>query len=290
MSRIGVELARPIEETRSLTAIDAEKTKSTGNTNAEDGNNLKRKREEVSKQEDEAQDPKLKEFLDVYKPKSKKAAWDNEDSQTQTSGAVQNAIEPGAATQGESDDDYEQVPKKTKRTKGSAKGGEPLIPEQPQPPVTAPDIAESEALEEPQDGTSDIPPLSDADWARSRTSRLLGLLDDEEEAESGPTRKRRAESEEDSDTDMDAKGSPSNENNASVPTATSMPTPPGDAMDLKDEGADAAEDEDSVRSSMRLFVRNLPFDIQPEELEAEFGQYGSVEEVSVTFPHPAIAL
>lgn len=290
MSRIGVELARPIDETRNLTASDAERTKTATGSTAEKGSSLKRKREELSKTEDAAQDPKLKEFLDVYKPKSKKAAWDNDDSQIQTAGAVQAGNEPAAVAESESDDDYEQVPKKTKRMKESAKEREPTVPEEPQPPAIATVNVESEALEEHQRQTSNNPALSDADWARSRTSRLLGLLDDEEEEDDGPTSKRRAESEEDSDIEIHAKLSPGDEKSAAAPAATSVPTPPGDATDLKEDVTNASKDVDGVRSSMRLFVRNLPFDIESEELETEFAQYGNVEEVCVTFLSPATAL
>jgi multiple RNA-binding domain-containing protein 1 len=31
---------------------------------------------------------------------------------------------------------------------------------------------------------------------------------------------------------------------------------------------------------MRLFVRNLPYDVKQEDLESEFASYGNVEEVS----------
>jgi RNA recognition motif-containing protein len=42
-----------------------------------------------------------------------------------------------------------------------------------------------------------------------------------------------------------------------------------------------------VRASMRLFVRNLPYDVQQEDLQSEFASYGNVEEVSTTIPsHP----
>ena len=37
---------------------------------------------------------------------------------------------------------------------------------------------------------------------------------------------------------------------------------------------------------MRLFVRNLPYDVQQEALQSEFASYGNVEEVSMTILLP----
>ena len=59
---------------------------------------------------------------------------------------------------------------------------------------------------------------------------------------------------------------------------SSIPTPPSD---VQDDVHDPENDTEigAVRLSMRLFVRNLPYDVQEKDLEAEFESFGYLEEV-----------
>lgn len=106
-------------------------------------------------------------------------------------------------------------------------------------------------------------PVSDADWLRSKTSRLLGLLDEDEQAEfdSAP----RAPPAEPSDT-----GSEKAENAEPAPEDTAK-APQAPEVDTNIE---------NIRLSARLFVRNLPYDTTEADLEPVFGPFGRVEEVS----------
>jgi multiple RNA-binding domain-containing protein 1 len=71
--------------------------------------------------------------------------------------------------------------------------------------------------------------------------------------------------------------------------STSKPTTTIDIsgpVTATDESAQPEADAEptGVRASMRLFVRNLPYDVQQEDLQSEFASYGNVEEVSMTIP------
>jgi multiple RNA-binding domain-containing protein 1 len=277
MSRIGVEVARPIGESnpgrtggRAPTApkehqsmpVEAAKTQN-----------------DAEKQTPE-DDAKLKEYLEVMKPKSKKRSWENDDAaQANTEAPVddenQMTIEAGA-----SDDEYEVVPRKTKRTKVDAPPAEqqPIetVTEEVVPQQT--DNAEGNA----QEDVAPQGPVSDADWARSRTSRLLGLLDDDEEEEENNRPKPRAASVSSSEMEdvVPTKSAPSK---AATTTDTSAPAAAVDESAQPEADAEPT----GVRASMRLFVRNLPYDVQQEDLQSEFASYGNVEEVSTTIPsHP----
>lgn len=272
MSRIGVELARPVDETK---PVKGGSKAPTARKEVQDGGlpineNRKRKRESEVK---ENADPKLKEFLDVMKPKAKKKAWESEDLPTESAPAGSDEETAAAvAMEGESDDEYEQIPKKPKRSTEEPRqdnnSRDVVMDEAPQPP---PEQAEEGNDAEPVEDQTNQAPVTDADWARSKTSRLLGLLDDdEEEAVAVPTQRA---SEEPSDDD-----GPSTAQQEAVEAPASIPTPPAEAKDATEEPKDA--DIEGVRSSMRLFVRNLPYDVQREDLEAEFASFGNLEEVS----------
>ncbi|EME45954.1 hypothetical protein DOTSEDRAFT_168162 [Dothistroma septosporum NZE10] len=265
MSRIGVELARPIEERAPPTA-----RKSVQDTVAP-STPSKRKREVETDVQD---DPKLKEFLEAYKSKSKRKEAEDALMQDAAAGAAQEDATLEVPT-ADSDDEYEQVPKKAKRSKPDVpKGDEALSTALP-----AAEKPSTETVDQAEQSSEEVAPVSDADWARSRTSRLLGLLDDEEER---PTAAQ-AHSTTDGDDEVETI-SRGNEVVVDEP-ASSIPTPPADEIQDKDGDTSAAEPIDAeveaVRKSMRLFVRNLPYDAQKEDLEAEFERFGNLEEVHI---------
>lgn len=278
MSRIGVEVARPIGES------NPGRTGGRAPTAARENHIVPveaPKAQNDATQQSPEDDPKLKEYLEVMKPKSKKRTWENDDAlQTNTEDAVnddnQMTIDAGAA----SDDEYEDVPRKAKRTKV-----DPPSTEQPTAEATVGEVATTPAenAEEPvSEDAAPQAPVSDADWARSRTSRLLGLLDDDEEEEQSNRPKARATSVSSSDAEDVARTS-------AVPskatTSVVAPTPIAASDEPTQPEADA--EPTGVRASMRLFVRNLPYDVQQEALQAEFASYGNLEEVSIYTPsHP----
>ncbi|KAK3633899.1 Multiple RNA-binding domain-containing protein 1 [Elasticomyces elasticus] len=281
MSRIGVEIARPPTQAVQPSAPTARREAPTTTEN-DVTTGAKRKRESEVKKAD---DPKLKEFLDAYKPKSKRKALGDE---PMTTGQGEGEEWKGIA-KGQSDGEYEAVPKKVKRAKNDKEVVVETTPETAAAPSSGP-ATETGAADGDDAATvsNSKPETTDADWARSRTSRLLGLLDEEEDEV--VQRKDRAEdtdSEEEEPKVNDAANlhparakylqteiahdpSTGKNDNEEMPTeeaAASLPSPPAD--------------EANTVPSNRLFVRNLPYTVQEDDLRAEFEAYGTLEEVHV---------
>ena len=106
----------------------------------------------------------------------------------------------------------------------------------------------------------------------------MGLLDDDEEDAAATRRQDDDQRQDFEDEDVPAKGTaPPRKGDES---ATSIPTPPAD-VDQDEESKSA--DEEPVDSTMRLFVRNLPYDVKRADLETEFAPFGNIEEVSDIF-------
>lgn len=277
MSRIGVEVARPIGESnpgraggRAPTAPKESQQQQPVAPSVQD-NTASRPSED---------DPKLKEYLEVMKPKSKKRTWENDETiHTSQDDAVNDDAHMAVDAAAASDEEYEDVPRKAKKAKV-----EPSTTEQPQAEETPAEVvtAPTEIPEHPneENGTAGGP-MTDADWARSRTSRLLGLLDDDEEEAEGSRPKARAmsASSEEMDHDVPTKGATTRPT-AETPASTS--NPPSD----EPAAPDAVVEPTGVRASMRLFVRNLPYGVQEDALRSEFAPYGNVEEVRVTSLFP----
>jgi multiple RNA-binding domain-containing protein 1 len=175
-----------------------------------------------------------------------------------------------------SDDEYETVPKKAKRSKQDEIPAESTPEEHPADLVQQPLDLSANDDTTPDHAAPDPTTVSDADWARSRTSRLLGLLDDDEEdlAMAKPDH----DSDEADDDDVPAREPPAKPQDQAPIHETSIPTPPADETEAQDSTGDT--EIDAVRASMRLFVRNLPYNVQKEDLQAEFAPYGNLEEVS----------
>ena len=280
MSRIGVELARPIQDAKTFQQQGSAANglpmalKAAGTSDEASG--VKRKRASEGQQE---ADPKLKEFLESYKPKSKRKAWDSMDGAG--SGANQVTVVPNVDKKDASDGEYETVPKKAKKT----------VPMSEQEPAAAPNLdtgkKENQAplldRSEQSHATVEIneaeakPSVSDSDWARSRTSRLLGLLDDEEEKEPLSSAAPHPSSPDRSKIELTSTGA---QRPALTEAAASIPTPPADEnIEAPDNETDT--DPTGVRSTMRLFLRNLSYDVTQAALEAEFAPFGALEEVSL---------
>ncbi|KAH7319214.1 hypothetical protein BKA65DRAFT_96890 [Rhexocercosporidium sp. MPI-PUGE-AT-0058] len=260
MSKIGVEIARPIsdaslpvsrkaqreQERENVAARKKERTDAAAAASALNAG-TKRKREVP----DES-DPKLKEFLDIMQPASKPKTWKAQTEDDEPPMKMQ-AIE---VPEGESDGEYEAVPKKAHK-KGPPLPVKPL--EMPTPVAEAePDRMDEDAPE------STAPAATDEDWLRSRTNRLLDLMDPDEIGIAGT---------------------------GAVPTE-----PPAVAEIKTDEtpehGEPAAEPEheeevddqsdptiEAIKATGRLFVRNLPYSATEDDLREHFSPFGSLEEV-----------
>ncbi|KAK0865420.1 Multiple RNA-binding domain-containing protein 1 [Friedmanniomyces endolithicus] len=261
MSRIGVEIARPPAQTAELqrTFAPAERRESGAEIKDAEADGAKRKRGDEAK---EAEDPKLKEFLEAYKPKSKRKAWENAavEGHAQTTGKADGEDRKDMAD-GQSDAEYEVVPRKAKRVKAQEESKPTSVPVEAVPLIVH---------EEPAEDAIPKPTASDADWARSRTSRLLGLVDEDEEEVMQRNERLSADMEDSpppATRDSNPQQAPDNTAHTSAePAATSTIDPDSDNIP-------------SAQSTNRLFVRNLPFNVQEDDLTAEFEPYGELQEV-----------
>ena len=116
------------------------------------------------------------------------------------------------------------------------------------------------------------PPASDADWVRSRTSRLLGLLDDDEVQE--PPSKMVIQEDQNLSDDKDTL------------SQVSMKVPePDSQVDHEAPQTVAVQSENIANEDLtpqyrRIFIRNLAYDVTELDLREHFGKYGPLEEVS----------
>ena len=246
----------------------------------------KRKRDDVDKADG---DSKLQEFLEVMQPPSKSRTWANEGSAGTRNApdlATQDQVQKAEASQ--SDEEYEAVPKKCKSpnklkdldeserpaenvatTAGatedsencfeSAKGGNGLEPARGN-------------VSEPSGNT--VPAASDEDWLRLRTSRLLGLVDDDDSLEPKPLPRADGEFPEDSTVVRQPQGRGMSHASVRANEETSIP-------DVRAVERSVPGNENIDHSTGRLFVRNLMYTTTEHDLRRHFeaNQYGSIEEV-----------
>lgn len=211
---------------------------------------LKRKRPDV----ESAEDPKLKEYLEAMKAPSKKTWADevpqpvNETAQIETEPEKQPEME------------IEEDPALKKRRRG-------IEPEAPAAPTMV-SVSSDERREEQQSPLLDKP-VDDMDWMRSRTSRLLGLVDDDEEHEKATGSRPLSE--------------PASPISAVAKPAQEPTPPPEEGTNIDGDEEDTGPPElKAIRESSRLFLRNLPYSAQEEDLQALFAQKGSLQEVSTS--------
>ncbi|KAF1831588.1 RNA-binding domain-containing protein [Decorospora gaudefroyi] len=272
LTKIYAEIARPIADKELPKSRRQLKLEKSAPRNDEyiaprQEHDLKRKRDEAE------QDPKLNEFLEAYQAPSKTSIWANGDG-TMAAAAFSAADEhvPAVAVpEDESDDEYQVIAKKPKIAAESAQ-----VPAATRT-VTAEDTSVEEEVRashaaEPMEDMQEAPALeqgavSDADWLRSRTNRVLELVEDDEE----PASKQPPPSAPSPQAQADAQPSPD------VVEADTQPQPPTEAV------ADpvGSSEEDKIRQTGRLYLRNLHYDVTEEELREQFSKQGALEEVHV---------
>lgn len=281
MSKIAVELARPIADSSVPTATTvkdsasklptpepesgaSEKVKA--KTNDEDANTKKRKRGEV----DES-DPKLKEYLNVMRP-GQTTASRLEGIQGQAAQG-QDVEMPLVPVEAESDDEYEKIPaRKSKRQKEGTE--EEAITE------TATEIIEEVQQSAPAEATINRPQNTDAtddDWLRSRTNRLLDLVDPNDAVALAPKTTTMTQHHEERSLE---KLPPSSANAADETTDSATSAAETSRHSGTKPQTDAEDAAEQIRRTARIFVRNLPFKATEAELRQHFEKYGEVDEVS----------
>jgi multiple RNA-binding domain-containing protein 1 len=281
MSKIGVELARPPQERKVEEVGPAAPT-----ARRPSGND--RGPQKKADEGENAGNSKLEEFLNVMRPKSKKRAREEDGPDgTRQHHEPDVQIQPNVIVEDPSDDEYETAPRQIKKPQMDEEPSKELLgtsSASDEPPEEEYDKGEGQAAIEGDSNIVQSPadhtPVSDVDWARSRTSRLLGLLDDDEEEQPAAKPGSNDAPSDSDDVDLVEGTSKDMPNGA---TESSIPTPPSDhtADESKPHGNSEVE---GIRSSMRLFVRNLPYTVSEQDLEAVFETYGHLEGVSSVIP------
>ena len=208
---------------------------------------------------------------------SKTRTWANDDDMVKPSAEPAPAIyEPT-----QDNDTAEEASSQPKK----ARTQEPAVVrnDDPQPMVVdrsgEDEKEETSGQDDGKESETEAAPVSDMDWLRSKTSRLLGLLDEEEQAEFDQKK-----------VDEPAKSqSPiaDESRNAAIEKIPSQPP----TNDEEDDGDDAAAETtpeqnaniDLIRASARLFARNLSYEMTEADLQPLFAPFGKLEEVSSRF-------
>ncbi|GKZ78947.1 multiple RNA-binding domain-containing protein 1 [Aspergillus niger] len=269
MSKISVDIAKP---------IDAEPTRKAGKHDKSSASNaadtsLKRKRDG----ENAPQDARLQEYLSVMQHSSKTKTWANDDvpkppendSPAEQPAEVEEQPQELTYAQrkkaklGEEYDHSKEMHTADREAHGSP---EPMVVDH-----SGEGNAEAPAEQDDTVAEAEAPAVSDADWLRSKTSRLLGLLDEEEQADfdAAAQQKESAAPEEAEDPGADSRDA-----QIVAPAATEDKTVQEPQVDTNIE---------NIRLSARLFVRNLAYDTSESDLEPLFAPFGRIEEIHVAF-------
>ncbi|KAJ4271565.1 Multiple RNA-binding domain-containing protein 1 [Fusarium torreyae] len=288
MSKIAVETARPISDPALIKGQSASHSKPASSPSttikgtqhpAEKDSDLsskKRKRDEP-----QAADPKLREFLHVMKEGREGALDDG------VRGGIGDGVSAVAATavpEEESDDEYEQIPtrrEKQRRIDSSENAQVPApLPSQLKEAKVVSDVqAKAPAAEEPvesketkQTDLEQQEVAADDDWLRSRTNRLLDLVDPDD-LERTP-----AQGLSTTETDHTEGGDAMEITPVDPPAADDVAM---EEVEVEASGGEPAKDDslESIRRTSRLFVRNLPYSATEEDLRESFERFGTLEEV-----------
>jgi multiple RNA-binding domain-containing protein 1 len=233
---------------------------------------LKRKRDADSK----PQDPKLQEYLALAHTSSKTRTWANDDS-TAMAMAAEQAVAP-INTPAQDTSPSEELPSHPKKVRVL----EPAFDaDTEKPSVMEVDRSDEDVegvtpvQEETEAAQDEAGPVSDSDWLRSKTSRLLGLLDEDEQAEFDQHKVAQpAESSRDAEESRTA----AFEDVPPQPVTDDATVEDGDAVETTPERPDP--NVDLIRDSARLFVRNLAYDTTDADLQPLFAPFGKLDEVS----------
>ncbi|KAI9727396.1 MAG: Multiple RNA-binding domain-containing protein 1 [Cirrosporium novae-zelandiae] len=291
LARLRVEIARPI-------VSDSDRRGKTGqgnnglakSFNAESNDEqpqssttptgVKRKHDAFTEKE---QDPKLKEYLNVMMP-GKSRLWANEDGIMDASPNLENTKIGTQLKESPDDEEYEEIPKKRRKEKKEREDKhikevvdelEPMIIQKlDQEEVNENDnveVVQAEA-DQPQHAEP-APPVSDSDWLRSKTSRLLGLVDDDElDIARGVPQEGSKEPEK--------AGGVKRASSPSLSEASTSDAGTQTGSEDKDETL-ANPDVGAITQTGRLFLRNLAYSVEEEDIENYFSPFGRLEEVHV---------
>ncbi|KAI9782393.1 MAG: Multiple RNA-binding domain-containing protein 1 [Candelina submexicana] len=277
MSRLAVELARPIVNRNLSEALGEHEIGSNiqdSDTNPSESDGLPKPEEGVLKRKrstmvEKAPDPKLQEFLEVMQPPSKTKIWANEGN-AELAGATEDCHElPDIQLSiGNRESSYGPAPQRAKRAHQLLDTATPTSATQLHPAGDVSDLShlgnpiadEKDFNAQADQQLSHEKVCSDADWLRSRTSRLLGLVEDNsQEDAAGGGRGQAAEVVEHSKTEAPELSKAGLRDDQSTVDDRFTPSYTFTNPDVE-----------SIRTTGRLFVRNLPYDASEKELREYF--------------------
>ncbi|CAZ80015.1 unnamed protein product [Tuber melanosporum] len=234
----------------------------------------KRKRSDIEKSSKHGgleNDLKFKEFLEVMQPKSMSKIWGNGDlvSFSQDVGVQASQLD-FVGVEG-SAGEYEDIPARKKGPGSSNTMARDVDYNRHQSPLMdRMQLGDGELYNTADEGATGI---SDAEWLRSKTSRLLDLMDDVESrlarvSEIGntkrDTKKTNEVDEEEEEEKEDNQAEEANEERS------------GQSNHAKPETEQAIH---AISQSGRLFLRNLSYSSTEGDLRQYFAPYGDLEEV-----------
>ncbi|KYK54672.1 putative MRD1 [Drechmeria coniospora] len=243
-----------------------------------DANPKKRKREEP-----ERPDPNLREFLQVMKAR-REGVVDADESTIETPGTGAMIV-----PEGESDDEYDHIPASKKTSKSArplasqkrrdndeahqapprdmkAHDASPAddagrAPEPPEPP---------ERPEQATDNKSLAADATDDDWLRSRTSRLLDLVDPDDLMTDTAPRPQQGSVEQDTGNDRGT-------SHSSDELMRDVAHDAAAASAVEEIATDDAVE--AISKTSRLFVRNLAYSTTEGDIRDAFEKFGHLQEV-----------
>ncbi|EEH38012.2 multiple RNA-binding domain-containing protein [Paracoccidioides lutzii Pb01] len=260
MSKIAVEMARPIDAEPPTVGKSHSKHGTSANSTS-----LKRKHDQV----EQKQDPKLQEYIAAMQPPMKSKTWADDSIMADTNAVPANnaTIIPSInAEKSEAQNkrlkfDHHFLVKKKQMERPNH------IPEDS---FTTPRPRSVESENDPQVESVVEAPKSDMDWLRSRTSRLLGLVEEEDDDEGSAVTPRVREIEASDDSDHEIVMG----RNCPESTLPRHNEPPNPSDDKESFDANIG----LLRETGRLFVRNLPYNASESDLEPLFVSFGKIDE------------
>ncbi|RKF78356.1 Multiple RNA-binding domain-containing protein 1 [Golovinomyces cichoracearum] len=257
MSKISVEIARPIADTaispssKATTKVD-ERINEVENAQTNQGSKRKRDTTDDSQQ-------KLREYLDVMLPPSKTTKWDTKNPNAE--------LESDTVTQ----QDINQIQSSNiHKTHGD------LVKLHEKSNLDSPkqQTLDNEVLVKPLTVAANneeiaMSSITDEEWLRGRTNRLLDLVEPEYAIEKVSK----------------VEPQPDTESKLTVTVPTSSQNEEREASISAQEPISNREnstDSEFLKKSARLFVRNLPYSATEEDLQNHFSSFAIPEEIHIS--------
>ncbi len=240
---------------------------------------LKRKRDHVDHVN--GTDPKLQEFLEVMQP-TKSTNRLARDLNGASSDEPPLKIQAIQIPEADSDGEYEEVPIKTRNEENLSiskqlSAAPILISSQAESVAPTDQLVEVAADATPTPALSGLD-VTDDDWLRSRTNRLLDLI----EPHSAPEDVDPSHSHEEQSFSV-SKAAPV-ETGAQAAAAAASKDPTDEQSFAREETAEVLDPAvEAIGRNGRLFVRNLPYTATELDLRDHFKAFGSLEEVRKIF-------